>query len=68
MIGIQKVPKISTSENSSDQALNSGRRSIQETCELLSYPEGFGDLKGILVLYFKGKYCKYKKIKCYLNC
>ncbi|MCD8249265.1 MAG: type IV secretory system conjugative DNA transfer family protein [Lachnospiraceae bacterium] len=66
MIGTRKVLKISTSENNSDLSVNSGRN-IQEAREPIFYPEDFGDLKGDLVLYFKGKYCKCKKINCYLN-
>lgn len=62
-IGEHKVLRVSDSQSSSDKKSNG--KSIQEAREPVFFPEDFGDLGKDLVLYFKGKHCRCKKINCY---
>lgn len=65
--GTHKVLKVSNSETSSNTS--SSGRSIQEAREPIFYPEDFGDLPSTkeMIIYFKGKWCKCKKINCYTD-
>lgn len=65
MFGKRKILKISNNENISDK--KSSGRSVQEAYEDIFSPEDFGDLPSTneMALYFKGKWCKAKKINCY---
>lgn len=65
--GTHKILKVSNSETTSDKT--SSGRSIQEAREPIFYPEDFGDLSSTkeMAIYFKGKWCKCKKINCYTD-
>lgn len=63
--GVKKILKISNSETMAQN--NTTGRSVQEATEKVFLPEYFGDLSANnkMVIYFKGKYCKCKKLNCY---
>ncbi len=61
--GERKILKVSKSETSSEQT--SSGRNIQEAKERIFAPEDFGDLGDELIIYFKGKHCRCKKLNCY---
>ena len=63
--GTHKVLKVSHSESSSTQTANS--KSIQQAREPVFFPEDFGDLDKDMIIYFKGKHCRCKKLNCYTD-
>lgn len=63
--GTRKVLKVGSSESSSIQKTNG--RNIQEAREPIFFPEDFGDLDRDMVIYFKGKHCRCRKLNCYID-
>lgn len=65
MCGTKKVLKVSNSESKSKN--DSHGISVQEAREPVFFPEDFGDLPSTnsMVLYYKGKYCRVRKLNCY---
>ena len=45
----------------------SSGKSIQQAREPVFYPEDFGDLNDEMIIYFKGKHCRCKKLNCYTD-
>ena len=66
-IGTKKVLKLSNSVTMSEHS--SSGNSVSEAREPVFFPEDFGDLgeKKDLVIYYKGKYLKCKKLNCYID-
>lgn len=65
LCGTKKVLKISNSETQSQN--ESVGRSVNEAREPVFYPEDFSDLPATnsMVLYYKGKYHRVRKLNCY---
>lgn len=63
--GTHKVLIVGKSESSSTHKTNS--RSIQQAREPIFFPEDFGDLDKEMVIYFKGKHCRCRKLNCYTD-
>lgn len=63
--GTHKVLIVGSSESSSTHKTNS--RSIQQAREPIFFPEDFGDLDKEMVIYFKGKHCRCRKLNCYTD-
>ncbi len=61
--GTHKVLKVGMSETNATE--KSSGKSIQQAREPVFYPEDFGDLDDEMIIYFKGKHCRCKKLNCY---